>query len=62
MTIARKQLLEMVQELPEDVDVDELIYRLYLTQKLAAAEEDVRTGRTVPHEEVVRQSSIWFEK
>ena len=61
MTIARKQLLEMINELPEETEVDELMYRLYLRQKLAAAEEDVRRGRTVPHDEAVRESSTWFD-
>ena len=62
MTIARKQLLEMINELPEEVEVDELMYRLYLRQKLAAAEEDVRRGRTVPHDEAVQESSTWFDE
>ncbi len=62
MTIAKQQVLELIKDLPEEVDIDEIIYRLYLRQKLETAEKDIREGRTVPHEEVVRETSKWFEK
>lgn len=62
MTIAKQQVLELIKELPEEVDIDELIHRLYLRQKLEAAEKDVREGRLISHEEVVKETSRWFEK
>ncbi|OHB94225.1 MAG: hypothetical protein A3E19_00800 [Planctomycetes bacterium RIFCSPHIGHO2_12_FULL_52_36] len=62
MIITKQQVLEIVEDLPEEVDVDEVIYRLYLRQKLEIAEEDIREGRTVPHEEVVKETSKWFKK
>lgn len=62
MTIAKQQVLELIKDLPDEVDIDELIYRLYLMQKLEAAEEDVSEGRFVSHEEVVKETSKWFKK
>jgi len=62
MTIAKQQILELIKDLPEEVDVDEVMYRLYLRQKLEAAEKDVREGRLVSHEEVIKETSKWFEK
>jgi len=62
MTIAKQQVLDLIKELPEEVDVEELIYRLYLRQKLEAAEKDVREGRLVSHEEAVKETAKWFEK
>ncbi|GFP20822.1 hypothetical protein HKBW3S42_00812 [Candidatus Hakubella thermalkaliphila] len=61
MIIAKRQVLDMIKDLPEQIDVDELIYRLYLRQKLEAAEKDVREGRLVSHEEVVKETSKWFK-
>jgi hypothetical protein len=61
MIIAKQQVLDMIKELPEKIDVDELMYRLYLRQKLEAAEEDVREGRLISHEGVVRETSKWFK-
>jgi predicted transcriptional regulator len=62
MTIAKQQILELIKDLPEEVDVDEVMYRLYLRQKLEAAEKDVQEGRLVSHEEVIKETSKWFEK
>ncbi|GFP19806.1 hypothetical protein HKBW3S03_01310 [Candidatus Hakubella thermalkaliphila] len=61
MIIAKRQVLDMIKDLPEQIEVDELIYRLYLRQKLEAAEKDVREGRLVSHEEVVKETSKWFK-
>jgi len=49
VTIAKQQVLELIRELPQEVDIDELIHRLYLRQKLEAAEKDVRKGRLISH-------------
>ena len=51
----------MIKDLPEQIDVDELMYRLYLGQKLEAAEEDVRAGKIISHEEVAKEISKWLK-
>jgi len=62
MTIAKQEVIELIKELPDEVDVDEIIYRLYLRQKLEGAEKDVSEGRLVSHDEVVKETSKWFKK
>lgn len=62
MVIAKRQVLELVEDLPDEIDIDELMYRLYLRQKLETAEKDVREGLLVSHEEVIRETSEWFKK
>jgi hypothetical protein len=37
MIIAKQQVIDMIEGLPERSDVDELMYRLYLREKLEAA-------------------------
>jgi hypothetical protein len=59
MTISKEEVLEIVGQLPDPVEVEELIYRLYLREKLAAAEEAVAQGRTLSAEEVRAQSASW---
>ena len=60
MVIAKTEVLKLVDEMPEQLDLEELQYRLYLRQKLEAAEEDIRAGRTFTHEEVVQETAKWF--
>jgi len=62
MTIAKQEVFELIKDLPDEVDIDEIIYRLYLRQKLESAEKDVREGQLVSHEEVVKETSKWFTK
>ncbi|HEV2851211.1 MAG TPA: hypothetical protein VHC97_00250 [Thermoanaerobaculia bacterium] len=60
MRIGKQELHKLVEDLPEQVEIDEVLYRLYLREKLDAAEEDVRDGRVVTHEEVVAETAKWF--
>jgi hypothetical protein len=62
MTIAKQQVLDLLQDLPDQVDIEEVIYRLYLRQKLELAEQDVRENRLISHAEVVKETSKWYKK
>ena len=62
MTMAKQQVLDLLNDLPDQVDIDEVIYRLYLRQKIELAEQDVREGRLLSHAEVVRETSNWYKK
>ena len=44
----------------EPVDSEDLWYRVYLFEKLNAAEEDARAGRVLTHDEVVAETARWF--
>ena len=59
MTISREEVLDLVKQLSDPVEVEELIYRLYLREKLAAAEEALAEGRTLSAEEMRAQSALW---
>ena len=59
MTIRKDEVLEMLRQMPDEVDVEELIYRLYLLEKLAAAEADITAGRTLSADEVKAQTASW---
>ena len=62
MTIQKQAILKLVEDLPEEVDFEELHYRLYLREKLEAAEEVVREGRVLSHDDVVAETSRWFSE
>ena len=51
----REKVLAVIQELPEEVDVDSLTERLYLLQKIDDAEQEIAAGKGLPHEEVLRR-------
>jgi hypothetical protein len=43
----------------EEFDVEELIYLVYVREKLAVAEEDFAAGRSFSAEEVRKQAASW---
>lgn len=46
--------------MPEKLDVEDLMNRLYLLQKIEAGEIDIAEGKTVPHKEAdERLSKKW---
>ena len=59
MSMQKEEVLALVRQLPDEVDVEAVIYRLYLREKLAAAEADIAAGRTLSFEEVRKQARTW---
>ena len=56
----KQELLELIDQLPDDVDPEQLIHKLYLKAKLERAEAAVANGDVVPQQEVVKRSEAWF--
>ena len=59
--VKKNDILELLRDMPEDIDAEELIYRVYLRQKLEASEAAVEVGNVLSHEEVVRRSEEWLK-
>jgi hypothetical protein len=59
VTIAKEEVIQLLDQLPEPVEIEELIYRLYLREKLAVAEADIAAGRTLSAEEVRAEAASW---
>lgn len=57
MTISKTKLETLVKELPKKVDIEEVMYRLYLLQKIETSEKSVRQGRTTKHRDVMKKLS-----
>ena len=55
MSTVKEQAREVVEQLPDEAGWDELMYRIYVRQKIAAGSKDIDEGRTVSHDEVRRR-------
>lgn len=58
---AKQKTLEMVSQLEDDVSYDEILYRLYMLQKIERGLADVEAGRVHSHDEVKTQVEKWLE-
>ena len=52
--IPKIELEKIVQELP---DMDDIMYRLYLFQKIQDGDRDIEAGRVLSHDQVVERFS-----
>lgn len=55
----KQQALEAIALLPDDADVDEIMYRLYVLDKIRKGREAVEHGHTLSHEELKREIEQW---
>ncbi len=51
----KETLQQMLVELPEEVNVDSLVEKLYLLDKIEQGERQLARGEGVPHEEAKRR-------
>lgn len=50
-----------IKEMPQDFELDDLIERLVVLDKIERGREDVRNGQTISHEEAKSELSKWLE-
>jgi predicted transcriptional regulator len=48
----KERVQEVLSRLPDDCSLDDVLYHLYVVQRVERGLSDVEDGRTVPHEEV----------
>lgn len=55
MRTVKEQARQVIETLPEEATWDDLMYELYVRQKIAFGLEAAEQGRVVSHEDVKRQ-------
>jgi predicted transcriptional regulator len=54
-------LRELVDRLPENATLEDLQYQIYVLQKIRTGEKDIEAGRTLPHDQVMRELAQWLK-
>ena len=57
----KQEVLDILERLPDQIDIEQLIDELYLKAKLERVEAAVARGNVVSQDEVVKRSREWFE-
>ena len=60
MLLKKTDVIRMIKKMPEKLDAEELMYRIYLWEKIQAAEADIRTGRVKTHAQVMKEAAKWL--
>lgn len=52
MATAKEAAREIIEHLPEQATWDDIMYELYVKQKIEEGLDDIAAGRTIAHEQV----------
>ena len=62
MAGVKEQVIHMIQSLPEDTTVDDIMSELYFKLQVDAGLRELDEGKGIPHEEVQKRMSRWLTK
>lgn len=55
----KKEAINVIASLPDDADMEEIMYRLYVLENIRRGQEDAEQGKTMPVEAVLRDIQAW---
>ncbi len=61
MKTVNQNVLEVIENLPDDSSYEDIMEKIYFMQKVEAGLKDVEEGRVIPHEEVKKRLTIWLK-
>jgi hypothetical protein len=56
---AKQEALEAIQSLPDTVDFEEIVYRLYVINKIHQGIQDVDAGKGISSEALLHEIEQW---
>ncbi|MEW6103976.1 MAG: hypothetical protein AB1630_09250 [bacterium] len=62
MQIAKQEVGELLNRLPDDCSLEDIQYHLYVLQKIERGLKDVEQGRFYTQEDVEKTMSKWLAK
>jgi len=60
MTTAKENAIDFIKKLPDNLSVEEIAYKLYVNEKINKAQEQIREGKYISHEEVKEKIKKWL--
>jgi predicted transcriptional regulator len=62
MASVKEQVIKLVQGLPDEVTVDDVMEELYFKMQVDAGLKELDEGKGIPHSEVEQKLSKWLSK
>lgn len=59
MQALKQEALNTISQLPDDADMEEIMYRLYVLDKIQKGQEAVKQGKTLTSEALQREIDTW---
>jgi predicted transcriptional regulator len=55
----KQQVIRMIEALPEEITVDDIMAELYFKQQVDAGLKELDEGKGIPHEEMEKRMAGW---
>jgi predicted transcriptional regulator len=55
----KKEAINAISKLPDDADIEEIMYQLYVLENVRRGQADAAQGNTVPAEQVLKDIDKW---
>jgi hypothetical protein len=59
--MTKEKVQQVMVDLPDEVDVDSLVEKLYLLEKIELGERQLARGEGIPHEEAKKRLEKWLK-
>jgi len=59
MQALKQEALDTISKLPDDANMEGIMYRLYVLDKIQKGQEAVKQGKTLTSEELQREIDTW---
>ena len=59
LAVSKAEILAVIEQFPDEIDLQELVYRLELRRKVAEGDADIAAGRTISHDEMRARAESW---
>ena len=60
MPSVKDSVIDFVKNLPDDLTVEEIAYKLYLDERINKAQKQMKDGNYLTHEEVKERLKKWL--
>ncbi len=54
MAVVKEEVLDLIEKMPNDCTLEDILYELYLKRKVDQGLQDIEEGQVMTHEEVRR--------
>ena len=55
----KQDALETLQRLPDDADIEEIMYRLYVLENIRRGQQEAEQGKTTDAEQLLQDIQTW---
>jgi len=62
MKTAKEEVLELLEQLPQDASLEDIQYHIYVRQKVQKGLDAAREGKVISQHEIEKRMARWLEK